>query len=135
MTLDQTREIMEAYAASHDPQYIAEDAVFTHMGTGERHEGREAIGEMLDWIYHVAFDARAEDPHLIIGEGQATLEATFTGTHTGEFAGVPATGREVRVPLCVTYELDERGITGARVYMLAGVMMQQLEAASAARDS
>ena len=105
------------------------------MGTGERHEGREAIGEMLNWIYHVAFDAHAADPRLIIGEGKATLEATFTGTHTGEFAGIPATGREVNVPLCVTYEVSESGITEARVYMLTSVMMQQLTAAPEASDA
>ena len=134
MTLEQTRAIMEPYAASHDPRYLADDAVFTHMGTGERHEGREAIGAMLRWIYHEAFEARAEDPRLSIGEGKATLEATFTGTHTGEFAGIPATGREVRVPLCVTYEVAEDGIKEARVYLLAGVMMQQLGVGAPARE-
>ena len=105
------------------------------MGTGERHEGREAIGEMLNWIYHVAFDALAADPRLIIGEGKATLEATFTGTHTGEFAGIQATGKEVSAPLCVTYEVSESGITEARVSMLTSVMMQQLTAAPEASDA
>ncbi len=131
MTLKQTRAIIEPYAASHDPACIAENAVFIDMGTGERHEGREAIAGMLHWIYHVAFDATAEDVRLIIGEGKATLEANFVGVHIGEFAGIEATGRSVRVPLCVTYNVAEHGITEARVYMMAGVMMQQLGAMEA----
>ncbi len=132
MTTERTREIMEAYAASHDPSYVAEDAVFIDTASGQRHEGREAIAAMLDHVYHVAFNARAEGSRLIVGEGKAALEGTFAGTHTGEFAGIPATGREVRVPLCVTYDVAEEGITEARVYMQAAVMMQQLGVAGAA---
>lgn len=131
MTIEQTRSIIEPYAQGHDARYVAEDAVFVDTASGQRHEGREAIAEMLNWVYHIAFDARAEDVQLIVGAGKAALEATFVGRHTGEFAGIPATGREVRVPLCVTYDVAEDGIKEARVYMQAAVMMQQLGAAEA----
>lgn len=62
----------------------------------------------------------------------AALAATFVGTHIGEFAGIPATGREVRVPLTVLYDVSEEGITEGRIYMQAAVMMQQLGAMPAA---
>lgn len=126
MTIEQTRAIMEPYAASHDPKYIAENGVFIDMSSGERHQGREAIGGMLDYVYHQAFDAHPEDVKMAIGEGAATLEATFTGRHIGEFAGLPATGRRVRVPLCVSYDVGEDGIREARIYMMANVMIEQL---------
>ena len=126
MTIEQTRARIEPYVRSHDPQYLAEDAVFIDTATGQRHEGRDAVAEMLHWIYHVAFDARAEDHRLIVGEGTAALEATFAGRHIGEFAGIPATGRTVRVPLCVTYDVAEDGVKEARIYMQAAVMMYQL---------
>ncbi len=132
MTVERTRAVLEAYAAEHDPQYLAEDAVFIDLAFGQRYEGREAIGEMLHYIYHVAFDARAEDARLIVGEGAAALEALFVGTHTGEFAGVPATGHEVRVPLVVLYEVGEDGITEGRIYLQAATMMQQLGATAGA---
>ena len=133
MTVERTRAILEAYAAEHDPQYLAEDAVFTDLASGHRYEGREAIGEMLHHIYHVAFDARAEDARLIVGEGTAALEAMFVGTHVGEFAGVPPTGREVRVPLAVLYEVGEDGITEGRIYLQTATMMEQLGATAEAR--
>jgi predicted ester cyclase len=41
---------------------------------------------------------------------------TFVGTHQGEFAGLPATGRDVRVPLVVIYDLADGRIAGARVH-------------------
>jgi len=50
----------------------------------------------------------------------------FVGKHIGEFAGIPATGRSVRVPLCVVYDLESGRITRARVYLELPVLMRQL---------
>ena len=126
MSVDRTK--IEAYFQSHDVAYIAEDGVFKNLTTGEEVKGREAIAGMLNHIYHVAFDARAEIVNTIVCGNKAVLEATFTGKHTGEFAGIAATGKDVRVPLCVTYDLDDDGlIKEARIYMLGSVMMQQLQ--------
>jgi len=119
---------MEAYFKTHDTAYVAEDAVFKNMTTGDETKGRKAISEMLHYIYHVAFDAHADVTHTIVTEKNAVLEATFSGKHIGDFAGIPATGNEVSVPLCVTYDLNEAGlIKEARIYMLTDVMMQQLK--------
>jgi predicted ester cyclase len=126
MTIEQTRALIEPYVHSHDPQYLAGDAVFIDTATGQRYEGRDAVAEMLHWIYHVAFDARAEHLHLIVGEGTAAVEGVFVGQHIGEFAGMPATGRTVRVPLCVMYDVAEDGVKEARIYLQAAVMMYQL---------
>ena len=83
---------------------------------------------MLDHIYHKAFDAHADIQHSYVTDDHAVLEATFAGKHIGEFAGVAATNKDVQVPLCVTYDLDNDGlIKEARIYMLTAVMMQQLQ--------
>ena len=47
---------VEAYFNTHDVQYVTEDAVFVSMDTGKETHGREAIGQMLYYFYHVAFD-------------------------------------------------------------------------------
>jgi predicted ester cyclase len=118
---------MQAYFSTHDVQYVAPGAVFIHMGTGQRSEGRMAIGEMLHYIYHVAFDAKGEITNSLVTEDKAMIEGFFTGTHIGEFAGIPATHKKVNVPLCVTYDLKDGLIHEARIYMLGDVMMQQLQ--------
>jgi predicted ester cyclase len=53
------------------------------------------------------------------------------GTHVGAFAGIEATGRQVRVPLCVVYDLEEGRIVRGRVYLEIPVLMKQLGAVPA----
>lgn len=122
-----TLKNMEAYFKTHDVQYVAEEAVFINLGTGQRTQGRKAIGEMLHYIYHVAFDAKAEVTHSLITEEKAVLEGFFVGKHINEFAGIPASQKKVRVPLCVSYDLENSIIKEARIYMLGDVMMKQLQ--------
>jgi steroid delta-isomerase-like uncharacterized protein len=128
MSIERTREAMNRYWDSQhqDLGMMADDVVFTHMATGDEHQGPEAVRRMLDYMYHQAFDARAEARSRIFGDNQAVIEGDFVGTHTGEFAGIPATGRQVRVPLCVVYDLEEGVIKRARVYIEMPVMMRQL---------
>jgi len=117
---------MEAYFATHDVQYVAEDGVFTHMSNGDKSVGREAVGQMLHYIYHVAFDAKAIIRNKIITDDKALLEMDFVGRHIGEFAGIPATNKEVNVPIIIAYDLENGLIKQARVYMLMDVLMKQL---------
>ncbi|MDQ2671166.1 MAG: ester cyclase [Gemmatimonadota bacterium] len=123
-----TRAVLERYLASQhtDLGMMAHDVVFTTMATGEEHHGREQVRAMLHHIYHVAFDAHAEVRTLVCEDAHAVLEGLFVGRHTGHFAGIAPTGREVRVPLCVVYDLTAGEIRRARVYLELPVMMQQL---------
>jgi predicted ester cyclase len=115
-----------AYFESHDMKYVAEDAVFRNLSTGQEHKGKAEIGAMLHFMYHVAFDAKAEVKNYVITEDKANVEALFKGRHIGEIAGIAATNKEVSVPLSVSYDLKDGIIQGARIYMLTEVMMQQL---------
>lgn len=128
MTVERTREVMTKYLDSQhgDLSMMAEDVVFTNMATGEEHRGVEGVRRMLDYVYHEAFDATAETHNRIYSENQAVLEADFVGTHIGTFAGIPATRRKVRVPLCVVYDLENGKITRGRVYMQVPVLLRQL---------
>lgn len=120
---------MSSYFVTHDTAYLTEDAVIISMNTGEETKGREAIGAMLHHIYQVAFDAHSVINKSVIAEDNAFIEAVFTGNHIEEFAGIPATGREVKVPMCVACDLNDTGsIKQARIYMIGDVLMRQLTA-------
>jgi hypothetical protein len=124
-----TREVLEAYWQNHNPAFMAEDAVLTLMPTGEVIRGREAIAKHLNYFYHEAFDARAERTNAIFGENKGLLEAMVVGTHTGEFGGIPASGKQIRVPISVSYELENGLIKTARVYLMANVLFEQIRPA------
>jgi steroid delta-isomerase-like uncharacterized protein len=134
MPIDRTREVMSRYWDSdhRDVSMMAEDVVFTHMATGDEHRGPEGVLRMLDYMYRQAFDATADIRTRLCGEGQAVLEADFVGRHIGEFAGIPPTGRSVRVPLCVVYDLEGDRVKRARVYLEMPVLLRQLGAVPAA---
>lgn len=118
MSVESTRKVMEAYFnADHgDTSMMADDVVFTDMGSGQEHVGPEAIQNMLNWFYHVAFEATAEPTNIFIGDGFAVFEGLVKGKHIGEFAGVPATNKEFTAPLCVTYDVEGDKLKRGRIY-------------------
>lgn len=130
MSIESTRATVMRYVASEhgDASMLAEDVVFTVMATGEEHRGRDAVVGMLNYFYHMAFDATVAMDLMLFGEDNALLEGHFVGKHIGEFAGIPATGREVRVPMCVVYDLANDQIQRGRVYFEMPVLFRQLEA-------
>ena len=128
MSDQRNREALTRYLASNHEELsmMADDVIFTNMATGDEHTGREAVREMLHFMYHVAFDGHAETRNLIVENDRAVLEATFVGTHKGPFAGVPATGREVRVPLAVIYDMKDGLIVRGRVYFEVPAFLAQV---------
>jgi hypothetical protein len=124
--VEQTRQVLEAYWKNHDPKYVAEDAVFIMLPTGEEIKGREAIAKHLDEFYHGSLTAHAEVLNAIFSENKGLLEAVVVGKHTGNFAGIPATGRDVKVPLAVSYDLDGGLIKRARIYLMVNVLVNQI---------
>jgi steroid delta-isomerase-like uncharacterized protein len=128
MSIESTRKVMTQYFDSGhtDVSMMAEDVVFTIMATGQEHKTPEGVLQMLQYFYHIAFEATAQLKNAMIADSQALWEGDFTGKHIGEFAGIPATGNDVRVPLCVIYDLENDKITRGRVYFEIPALMVQL---------
>lgn len=128
MSVESTHKVMQQYFDSHhtDVSALAEDVVFTVMATGQEYHGQAEVMGMLQYFYQIAFKGGTEDDTIIIDDGKAVFEGIFVGQHTGEFAGIPATGKNVRVPLCVVYSLKDDKIETGHVYFEMPVLMQQL---------
>ena len=114
------------YFEKHDVQYLTEDAVFINLSTGDEARGREAIKNFLDFMYHVAFDAKAEITNTVFTENNAIVEFRFKGKHIGEFAGMQPTNKEIDVPVCVCYDIENGLIQKGRIYLLTAVLKKQL---------
>ena len=127
MSIETTKRIVDGYlSGDHSTELLADNVIFTIMGTGEQHKGPEAVSGMLHYFYQVTFDARPEKVAITYGETNAVFEGNFVGKHIGEFNGIPATGKEVHVPFCVSYQVEDGKIKSARVYMESAVMLAQL---------
>jgi steroid delta-isomerase-like uncharacterized protein len=109
---------------------VAEDAVFVMLPTGEEIRGRDAIAKHLKDFYSVSFTAHADVKNAIFDGNRGLLEAVVVGKHTGTFAGIPATGRDITVPLAVSYELENGLIKRARIYLMANLLFDQIRPAA-----
>ena len=99
------------------------------VGTEQGAEGPDEADAWIDHLHTVAFEASPELKSMIVDDGQAAAEFDFVGEHVGEFGGVSATGREVRVPYSVVYDLQGEKISAVRIYLSLDLLMRQLGAA------
>ena len=131
MSAEDARRTMEAYVddlldGGPYKRHFSDDVVVTLAGTDQGAEGPEEAEAWIDHLHTVAFKARPEIKSMIVDDGQAAAEFDFVGEHVGEFGGVAATGREVRVPYGVVYDLRGEKISAVRIYMSMELLMRQL---------
>jgi predicted ester cyclase len=131
MPFEDTQRAMDAYIEElleRGPykRHFSENVVLTMVGTDQATEGPDDTEAFIDYLHTVAFEANPELKNMIIGDGQAVGEFDFVGKHVGEFGGMAATGREVRVPYCMVYELEGDKIRALRGYMAMDELVRQL---------
>jgi steroid delta-isomerase-like uncharacterized protein len=131
MSVETTSQTMRSYldallARGEFADSFTDDITWTTVGTGQELQGRQPVRDFISWMHTQAFDAHPKVKTLVVGDGQAALEADFVGTHTGEFLGMPATGKSVQVPYCVVYDLRDDKIAAVRSYMPMDLFSQQL---------
>jgi steroid delta-isomerase-like uncharacterized protein len=132
MSVETTAQTMRSYldvflGRGDFADYFIDDVTWAAVGTGQELRGRQPVRDFLIWMHTQAFDAHPKVKTLVVGDGQAALEADFVGTHTGEFLGIPATGKSVQVPYCVVYDLRDDKLVALRAYIPMDLFTQQLK--------
>ena len=136
MSLDTTTQTMNSYLDTllqrgDFAQFFTEDVLWTTMETGQEIRGREEVRDFIIALHAQFFDAHPELRSISIADGTAALEADCVGVHTGEFAGIPPTGANVRVGYSVFYDVGDAGISALRAYMPVRQIVEELQAAAA----
>jgi steroid delta-isomerase-like uncharacterized protein len=131
MTVEATdrtiRAYLDAFLARGDfADYFTDEVTWTTVGADQELQGRQPVRDFLTWMHTQAFDAHPKVKTLVVGDGQAALEADFVGTHTGEFLGISPTGKPVQVPYCVIYDLQDGKLAALRAYIPMHLFAQQL---------
>ena len=125
------RDYMDALLSGGDfAAFFSEDVRWTTMETGDVVTGREAVRDYIVALHTQLFEAAPEVRGMAVADGVVGLEADFVGTHIAEFAGVPPTGAQVRLPYAVFYDVSGGSITALRAYFPISALVQQLQAAA-----
>ena len=129
MSVETTKQAIQKYLDSKhtDSTVLAEDVIFNNMATGEKYTGPDEVLNMLNYMYHVSFDAHASIKNLICEDSKVVLEAEFIGKHIGVFTGIEPTNKDVRVPFCVVYDMVKDKIKTARIYFEVPALLEQLK--------
>ena len=94
---------------------------------GDRRDGRDGVrsyyAELLGALPDLDIDVRRRH----VGSESIILEVEIRGTHLGAWRDLPATGRQVRFPLCGVFTFDADGrLAGERIYYDRGTVLRQL---------
>ncbi len=112
-------------------EIFAESAVYTTSDMPEALKGVEAIRQRFMGLVNAFPDGKVEKERSF-GQGNwVFLGANWTGTHDGPLPGpkgqvIPATGKSVRVPLGIMFEVEGGKIIETREYWDVLGMLTQL---------
>ena len=131
-----TREDMTALVtgcltalSNHDTKALvaahAEGCTIESPTAGGVATGRAAVAKVYDAWFNGFPDLKVAAGDLLIDGNRAAHCMVLSGTDTGGFLGMPATGKPFRVPLVWVIEADNGLVTHARpFYDFSGLLIQ-----------
>src|SRR4029453_6716631 len=120
MTREEILSLLEqqgAAWAAHDPAAFAKGYApnaIVSSPTGGVLEGRDEIEHVARKWFHAFPDVKFGSEDILIDGDRVVQIARVSGTHGGEFFGVPATGRKVDVVFALVMAVAVGHITQAR---------------------
>lgn len=106
---------------------FGDNAEWHNKAGGDVLHGHEAIREFYVALFRGFPDFDIEVRLKHVAAEAIIVETEITGTHLGEFMGVQATGRSIRVPLCAIFTFTDNDLVKAeRVYYDQLSLLSQL---------
>ena len=84
-------------AGTRVAEWMTDDAVYEDVALGQTHAGRDAIAKFVDEASAFSSDYRFEPVSDFSTETHYAAEWVMIGTHDGDGAGMPATGKPYRI--------------------------------------
>ncbi|HKN38152.1 MAG TPA: ester cyclase [Acidimicrobiia bacterium] len=105
---------------------FTEDCVFEDMALPARFEGQDALREFAVAVFAALPDFHWS-PTTMFGDGaRVCTESHFTGTQTGDFPGIPATGKAADIPCLSVDEIRDGRIQRHADYWSLATYLQQV---------
>jgi steroid delta-isomerase-like uncharacterized protein len=115
--MENRHDIEATIVTFHHPRYEV---------NGEPSDGEVAVRELLQGLMAGFPDLHAEIGKMRHADDAVIIEGLITGTHDGEWAGIPPTGRRVEVPVVGIFEFDEDRLVCEKVYMDFAAVLTQI---------
>jgi steroid delta-isomerase-like uncharacterized protein len=106
-------------------EIVAQDFLELDPLPGQR-QGREGLKEIIAMMRSAFPDIHWVTDESISSGDKVVTRFTWTGTHRGDFLGIPATGRPVTVKGVVIDRLTESRMADSRILMDTFSLMMQL---------
>jgi steroid delta-isomerase-like uncharacterized protein len=106
-------------------RFVAEDYVELDPALGQG-PGRNGLKRLLGAVLAAFPDLRWTIEEQIAEGDKVVSRFTWTGTHTGDFAGIAATGRRISIKGVVIDRLSDRVMVESRILMDELGMLRQL---------
>jgi steroid delta-isomerase-like uncharacterized protein len=71
-------------------------------------------------------DQRHDNARFYVADDAVIVEFDLLGTNTGEFYGLPPTGKAFRVPIIAVFALEDEMIVNERIYFDAASLVTQI---------
>jgi steroid delta-isomerase-like uncharacterized protein len=119
---------MEAENAHDFPRCIA---AFSHpryeiVATGEIWDGSSGVNSLLHENERGFPNFRFNPQAMHHADSAVIVEGRFTGTHSGSWRGLPATGRAVDFPLIIVFQFEGERMVCEKTYFDLGTPLRQL---------
>jgi steroid delta-isomerase-like uncharacterized protein len=94
---------------------------------GDHRAGLEGVRSYYAELMRALPDLAIEVQHWHAAAEALVVEVIIRGTHLGPWRGLPATGRQMKLPLCGIYTFDANDrLAGERIYYDRGAVLNQL---------
>jgi len=87
---------------------------------------RDAVRELLEGFMHGFPDFHIEPTRLRHLDDGVLVEGLITGTHDGDWAGIPPTGRPIEVPVLGIFEFDRDRLLCEKVHLDMATVLRQI---------
>jgi steroid delta-isomerase-like uncharacterized protein len=106
---------------------FGEKAQYQDEAWGDVYSGLDGVRSYYQQLIAALPDLEIRVQQQHVTDDNVLLEVLICGTHLGPWRGLPATGRQVEIPLCGVYTFDESDrLAGERIYYDRATVLRQL---------
>lgn len=115
---------------SHDVDRIlsmmTDDVIIEDVAWGLVMKGKDGVRKGYTDFVKAVPDFKLEPKSWILADNAFAVELIFSGTHKGDFPGLPATGKKFSVRGCSYGEVENGKVKGRRDYWDSASMLRQI---------